>query len=810
MIILKFGGTSVSSIENFKRIQSILSKKKDNYIVVVSAFSKITTLLENIANQALNGKPDDLLEELRIRHFSIIKETLSFSHQTDALLTAQQKCNELEALCNGISLLKELSPRTKALLLSYGEQLSSSILYKYLITNNVEIEPIDSRKLLVANGDYLNAEVDFNATNQNIITSVATNKNYITGGFIASNSLGETVLLGRGGSDYSAAIYASALNADLLEIWSDVNGIHQANPKKVKNTAAIKNMSYEEAFELAYFGAKVLYPPSVIPVREKKIPIRLKNTFYPEQEGTLVNCSLPQQQNIVKGLSSLNNIAIITVSGVGLTRQKGRARQVFQVLEENGINSILITQSCSEQSIGIGIDQNDLTVAEKSLNYAFKQDIDKGIINKIKVTRDQCIIALVGDNMKSKVGLSGKVFSVIGENGINVTAIAQGASERNISIVIDEKEEKKALNVIHEKFFGHAVKKVHLFIAGIGNVGRALLEIIYLQQEKLIKEHRIKLIIVGVANSSHFLFNKKGMDIHDIDQINKTGVAYNSFSEFVQIAKDLNLRNSIFIDNTAAEVVSNSYSNFLKESMSVVTCNKIACSDNLAQYLALKKLTKEHNCYFKYETSVGAALPIIKTIQDLLVSGDEIHKIEAVISGSLNYIFNEYNEEKEFSDVVLQAQKEGYTEPNPLIDLSGLDVMRKILILSREAGRSKELTDISFQHFLPKDCVNAQGNESLFLQLKKNENHFKSLFEKANKKGCKLKVVATLNKEKLAVELREIPPHSPLYNLEGKDNVVSINTNRYDSEPLVIKGAGAGASVTASGVFADLMSIINQ
>ncbi|MCJ8290640.1 MAG: bifunctional aspartate kinase/homoserine dehydrogenase I [Crocinitomicaceae bacterium] len=809
MIVIKFGGTSISSRENIEQISSILDQKNENYVVVVSAFSGITNLLEHISEQAIKADVTLLIEEFRDKHFSIIKDLLSVSEQTELLLKAQQISNELEAICGGVGVLKELSSRTKARILSFGEQLSSVILHKHLSSQGKDIDHLDSRKLILATGDYLKGKVDFQQTSRNI--TALNRKNYIASGFIASNYQGETITLGRGGSDYSASIYASVLNASSLEIWSDVNGMHSANPKHVTNTKPIQKMSYEEAFELASFGVKVLYPISILPVMTKKIPVYLKNTFYPEQEGTLISDENFTRENKIQGVSSLNNISILTVSGLGLAKQKGRARKVFQTLEENDVNIILITQSCSEQSIGIGIDQNDLSIAEVALNDTFESEIEKGMMNAVKVVKDQCIIALVGDNMKHKVGLSGKVFGAIGENGINITAITQGASERNISLVIDQKEEVKALNVIHEQFFNETIKTVHLFIAGVGNVGNEFLKIIEAQHEKLMEEHKIRIKIVGLANSKCFLINERdGLGTHDLLELNKKGKSYDSFLEYSTVINELNLRNSVFIDNTASEMVSSGYASLLRQSVSVVTCNKIACSGEYENYIQLKKLATDYNCSFKYETSVGAALPIIKTIQDLTISGDVVNKIEAVISGSLNFIFNKYDAGKTFSDVVLQAKKEGYTEPDPLIDLSGLDVMRKILILSRESGYRKELSDINFEHFLPESCTQARSKKALFEQLEKNEPYFKSLFENAQQKGNRLKVIASMNMGEMIVGLQEVPPNSPFFNLEGKDNIITINTNRYDNEPLVIKGAGAGASVTASGVFADLMFIINR
>tara|TARA_Y100000782_G_C10187786_1_gene267876 strand:- start:6707 stop:9139 length:2433 start_codon:yes stop_codon:yes gene_type:complete len=810
MLVLKFGGTSVSSKHSLEHIRSILLQKNEPYFVVVSALSGVTNLLENMAHQALKNTFSPLLEEFRTLHLQLIAEMVDIPHQTELILEVQHQCNVLDEICHSIYTLQELSPKTQALMLSKGEELSAFILSRYLNLSGCQLQLLDSKALLVADGDYLKGEVDFQRSNANIQAAVKVG-NYIAGGFMAANENGEVVTLGRGGSDYSAAIYAGALQANALEIWSDIDGIHSADPSKVKNTKFIEKLSYEEAFELAYFGAKVVYPPSVIPVMKNRIPLYIKNTFHPEQKGTLVSAETIVQDDKIQGISSLSNIAMLTVSGIGLAKQKGKARKIFQTLEESDVNVILITQSSSEQSVGIAIDQDDLALAEQALNAVFAQDMESGLMNPLKVVKDQCIIAVVGDNMKNKVGLSGKVFSALGENGINILAIAQGASERNISIVIDQKEEVKALNVLHEKFFSNAVKNVHLFIAGIGNVGKAFLNVIEMQREHLLNDYHIHLKIVGVANSSRFMINEAdGLSLSDITNIQEKGIAYTAFPDFLATVKALNLRNALFIDNTASQEVSNHYAALLQQSISVVTCNKIACSSAYSQYALLQQLAKEHNCHFKYETAVGAALPIIKTIHDLLISGDRIDQIEAVISGSLNFIFNAYDGQRTFSEVVLQAKEEGYTEPDPLIDLSGLDVMRKILILSREAGYANELADIEFENFLPEDCSNAKSSDELFAQLTKHEAHFHALYQKAHKKGNKLKVLATMQGGKMKVALREIQSDSPFYNLDGKDNVVAINTNRYNPEPLVIKGAGAGASITASGVFADLMFITNR
>jgi len=809
MMVMKFGGTSVSTIQNLKQIQSIAAAKKEPFIMVVSALSGTTDALENIANASLKGIYKDDLASLKNKHFTLVYDLLKPTNQTDVIVFIQTQFNTLENICHSIHILEELSDKIKAKILSFGERMSSFIVHKFLIQEEINIELLDSRPLIKANHNYLNAEVDLDKT-EALISKNVIQKNYITGGFMASNSRNETVLLGRGGSDYTAALYANSLNASHLEIWSDVNGMQTANPKLVSKPMLIEKLSYKEAFELAYFGAKVLYPPSIRPVRDKNIPLYLKNTLNPNQSGTFISKNGSEIKNTIQGVSSLANISVLNITGVGLVQKKGFARRVFQAIEDAEVNVILITQSCSEQSICLGISNSDAKSAKKALYKAFKYELKVGLMNELEISNDFSIVAVVGDHMKNRVGLSGKVFKALGENGINITAIAQGSSERNISIVIDKKDERKAVHVLHEKFFQKAIKKVHLFIAGVGNVGSSFLEVIKKQHQHLLEEHQVDLKIIGVANSTKMLVDKEGLTFNKIDKLKALGKTYKSFNAFVNIAKDYNLRNTIFIDNTASDIVSKAYKSLLTHSISVVGCNKIACSSPYSNYKNLLKLAKEHNCFFKYETSVGAALPIIKTIQDLNLSGDKILKIQAVLSGSLNFIFNEYNATRPFSEVVLQAKKEGYTEPNPLIDLSGVDVMRKILILARESGYVKEMEDISFKGFLPDSCNDASDLDLFFAELLKNEAHFKTIYEHAQSKSCKLKVVATLENGNLSVALNEVTSDSSLYNLEGKDNVVALHTKRYINEPMIIKGAGAGAVVTASGVFSDLMYIVNR
>ena len=809
MIVLKFGGSSVGSAQNIQKVKDILNKQNEPFITVVSAASGTTDQLQVLAKLALEGNYMESMESLKTKHLNLLRELLILTNQPEVIIYTQKLFNQLENICNSIFTIQELSDKTLAHVLSFGERLSSSIIHKYLNQEGIDIDFLDSKQLIKADHGYLNAEVNFQET-EVLIKQAVNGNNYIAPGFIASNNRGEYVVLGRGGSDFSAAIYANAINAKSLELWSDVNGILNANPKIVQQANSIDQLSYKEACELAYFGAEVLYPPTIRPVMQKNIPVYLKNILQHEHKGTLISNASFNNQNKIKGVSSLPVISLVTVSGVGLAGTKGSARKVFQALEEAQINIILITQSCSEQSICLGINGADVQKAVDALSQYFKQEIEYNLINPIEMSNDHAIIAIVGDNMRHQVGLSGKLFGALGENGINVIAIAQGASERNISIVVNRKDEAKAVNVVHERFFQKAIKEVHLFIAGVGNVGSEFLQIVYKQQQLLYKDHQIELKIVGVANSKKMLLNTEGLTPGEIESLNKKGTLYQSFKKYIDTIIELNLRNTVFIDNTASEIVSNSYQSLLKNSISVVACNKIASSSAYENYRLLLQLAKEKNCHLQYETSVGAALPIIKTIRDLLLSGDKIHKIQAVLSGSLNFIFNHYNAKRPFADIVLQAKEDGFTEPDPQVDLSGLDVMRKILILAREAGYQKELNEVQFKGFLPKNCVNTDGTEQLFEALKKEELHFSRLYQKAHKNGNKLKVMAVLEHSELLVSLKEISPDSVFYNLGGKDNIVVLNTERYSHEPLIIKGAGAGAEVTASGVFSDLMYVINR
>ncbi|HQW69752.1 MAG TPA: bifunctional aspartate kinase/homoserine dehydrogenase I, partial [Flavobacterium sp.] len=715
----------------------------------------------------------------------------------------------LKTLLDGCFLLGELSNRTADIVAGFGELLSSQII-AVALKQKINAVFKDSRELIKTNSDFGKANVDAETTNHLIANYFKENKAQVVllPGFIASDEAGNTTTLGRGGSDYTAAIIANATHATALEIWTDVNGMFTANPKIVKQAQPIETISYQEAMELSHFGAKVLYPPTIQPVLDSNIPIWIKNTFEPDAFGTYISNENQAGNNPIKGISHIDKIALITLEGSGMIGVAGSSKRLFEVLSNHSINVIFITQASSEHSICIGILNQDAENAKKAIDKTFELEIAQSKIEPCIVEKDLCIVALVGENMKNHQGISGKMFSTLGKNNVNIRAIAQGASERNISVVINEKDVKKALNTLHERFFEDNTKQLNLFVMGIGNVGEKFIDQIH-QQKKFLKENlKINVRVIALANSRKMLFDEDGINLNDwkakVDNGEKASV-----NDFISKVKELNLRNSIFVDITANYDVAMIYEQFLRMNVGVVTCNKIACSSHYENYKKLKELSRKYNAPFLFETNVGAGLPIIDTLKNLVASGDKVNKIQAVLSGSLNFIFNNFSETYSFHDVVKQAGVEGYTEPDPKIDLSGVDVARKILILIRESGVSMEMEDIENNCFLPEECMNTTNNDDFFKSLLKNESHFNQLLAEAKEKDSRIKFVAQYDNGKASVGLQFIPKESPFYNLEGKDNIVQFFTERYVDQPLLIKGAGAGAAVTASGIFADVIRIGN-
>jgi len=630
---------------------------------------------------------------------------------------------------------------------------------------------------------------------------------YVVPGFIASDATGTTTTLGRGGSDYTAAIYGSVLNCKGIEIWTDVSGMMTADPRLVTNARVIPDISYQEAMELSHFGAKVIYPPTLQPVMNKAIPVWIKNTFAPADPGTLIEKVSTITGSSIRGISSIHRIALLSLEGSGMIGIPGFSKRLFEALSKQHINVILITQASSEHSICVGVDSSQASLSKLSIDEAFASEIQAGTVLPLIVEEELAIIALVGDNMKNHTGISGKLFGVLGRNGINVRAIAQGSSERNISAVISTKDVKKAVNVLHEDFFEATYKQLNLFITGTGNVGRRLLQQLAQQKSFLLEHLRLQVRVTGLANSRRMLVQEDGIDLTNWQaEMEKAEPMH--LASFFKIIHSKNLRNSVFVDVTANGEVALGYEHLLQKSISVVACNKIATSSPYNYYRRLKDLSKEFNAAYFFETNVGAGLPVIGTLNDLLRSGDKIRKIEAVLSGTLNFVFNHYDGKKKFTDVVKQAQEEGYTEPDPRLDLSGTDVMRKIMILAREAGNAIEMEDISNELFLPASCMTGSVSD-FYLAMAREELHFKKLYDAAAAEGKKLKFVASYENGKASVGLQHVGASHDFYHLYGKDNIVLFYTDRYSEQPLVIKGAGAGAEVTASGVFADIIRAAN-
>ncbi len=809
MQVLKFGGTSVANAENITKVVAIVKRsiQKDKTVLVVSALGGITDILLSAATLASEGNEayNEKLAIIEQRHLEAVKQLIPVAQQSQMLSLVKTACNEIEDICNGIFLLGELTARSIDRIGSYGEWLSSQIIAAKFKADGIDNVWKDARQLIVTNSNFSAAEVDFAATQEKVTTFFSSQSSslFVIPGFIAADKKGITTTLGRGGSDYTAAILASALHVNTLEIWTDVSGMMTADPRLTSNARIIPHISYQEAMELSHFGAKVIYPPTIQPVMSQGIPVWIKNTFAPEDEGTLIESVATKNGNIVRGISSINNIALISLEGSGMIGIPGFSKRLFEALSNEKINVILITQSSSEHSICVGIDSSLAEKAKHAVDGAFANEIALQKVDPLQIEAELSIVALVGENMKSHPGISGRMFSALGKNGINIRAIAQGSSEKNISAVISTKDVRKAINVLHEEFFETTYKQVNLFVVGTGNVGAKLLGQLKQQSAFLQEQMKLQVRVVGLSNSRKMLIDEEGIDLAKWKEKLDAAPAAD-LQKLIDGIITRNLRNSVFVDITANDKVAAVYDQLLKKSISVVACNKVAASSAFTNYKELKDLSREFNCQFLFETNVGAGLPVIATLNDLMRSGDRVHRIQAVLSGTLNFVFNNYDGTKKFAEVVKQAQDEGYTEPDPRLDLSGTDVMRKIMILAREAGENIEMDHIANNSFMPASCMKGSV-EDFYKEMAKEETHFKKLYEKAHAEGTKLKFVASFDNGRASVGLQHIDPKHDLYHLYGKDNVVLFYTDRYSEQPLVVKGAGAGAEVTASGVFADIM-----
>ncbi len=813
MKILKFGGTSVGSVEAIRKLLQIIEREQKNSgnpVVVLSAMSEVTNLLSAMADKAAQGGTfNDELKELEDRHFEVIKELMAVQKQNPVFTKLRILFNELEDLLQGVFVLRELTPKTRDLILSYGERCSTFMISKIAGQKSDDDIYVSAAELIKTDSSYGQARVNMDLTEMLIRDFYHKNQGklvFVTG-FIASNDEGKITTLGRGGSDYTAAIFGSALDADEIEIWTDVNGMMTADPRMVKKAFSLPELSYTEAMELSFFGAKVIYPPTMIPAFLKKIPIVIRNTFEPEFSGSVIRHNCENSGLAIKGISSINDISIINVEGSGMVGKAGFSGRLFSLLAHEQINVILITQSSSEHSITFAIHPTDAERAQHLIEQEFELELLAKKIEAPEFEQGLSVLAIVGENMKQTPGISGKLFHALGRNGINVRAIAQGSSEYNISVVISSEDLNKGLNAVHDAFFVELNKTLHVFCLGTGNIGTTLFRQL-LEHKDFLQEHNgIQIKVVGISNTRKMIFNEEGIALENWqDALQNTGDQAD-LSGFVQKMKAMNLPNCIFADNTASLKPIEYYKEIFSSNISIVTCNKIGNSSSFKQYKLFKDTARIHGVDYFYETNVGAGLPIVRTLKDLMVSGDRILSIEAILSGTISYIFNNYRGDVTFHDIVKQAQEKGYTEPDPRDDLRGTDFMRKMLILARDAGYELEAEDVQIESMLPQACLDAESVEDFYLALKAENSFFENLKKQAEDGRKVLRYIGKLENGIVKINLQMVDDTHPFYALSGSDNIISFTTDRYKERPMVVKGPGAGAEVTAAGVFADIVNV---
>ncbi len=809
MKVLKFGGSSVGSVEGLHNVKMIAEQCTEQIIVVVSAFGGITDQLINTAKLAAKGDITHLESYAKIveRHNNIIDNIVPKDKLLDVKSIINPLLEELGNIYRGVSLIHDLSDRTLDIIVSYGERLSSVII-SHIIEGAVHY---DSRNFIKTEKQF-DKHILNNELTQKLIHATFDNnqsKVILVPGFISSNENGDITNLGRGGSDYTAAILAATLNASILEIWTDVDGFMTADPRVINNTYVIAHLSFIEAMELCNFGAKVIYPPTIYPVYHKNIPIVIKNTFNPSAPGTLISEQKPSPEGkAIKGISSINDTCLITVSGLGMVGIIGINARIFNVLAKNGVSVFLVSQASSENNTSFAVKNADAELAVQVLSDEFAAELQSGELSEITSESNLATVAIVGENMKHSTGIAGKLFNTLGRNGINVIACAQGASETNISFVIDLKNLRKALNVIHDSFFLSETQVLNLFIVGIGTVGRHLLQQIRQQQENLLKNKALSLKVVGISNSRKCIFDRNGIDIDNyttlLEQAEISATPETIKDEIIK----MNIFNSVFVDCTASPDIAALYYDLLSHNVNVVAANKIAASSEYANYNKLKQIARKKDVKFLFETNVGAGLPIINTINNLINSGDKIIKIEAVVSGTLNYIFNVLSKDIPLSKAIQMAKDAGYSEPDPRVDLCGKDVIRKLVILARESGYQVEQNDVKANLFIPEKYFVGTADEFM-KNITELDDEFENQRVIAEENNEQFRFVAKLENGGLEVGLKKVKFTHPFYTLEGSNNVILLNTERYNEYPMVIKGYGAGAEVTAAGVFADIISIAN-
>jgi len=815
MKVLKFGGSSVAEPVRIRTIVDILKgyyTKGEKFTVVFSAFGGVTDELMEMGQLAAQGDEAYLerFEAFSQRHLEAVKELLRGEYQSAVMPELQRNHEVLKNLLYGVFLVREASKRTMDYVLSFGERNAAYIIAHLLRQSGINASYLDARRIIKTDKSFGAGSVDFPLTYQKIREHYAQNPDVqVVTGFVASSKGGLTTTLGRGGSDYTASLIAAGLDASVIEIWTDVDGVLTADPRRVRRAFTIPSMTYAEAMEMSHFGARVIYPPTLQPALLKKIPLYIKNTFNADFRGTLISDRPDPAAHAVKGISSIGNVALLTLSGSGLFGVPGIAGRLFSSLAAGGINIILITQGSSEHSISFAVQPSVANLARQRAEQEFEYEMSMNIVNPIKIEEDLSVVAIIGENMRYQPGISGRLFQALGKNGINAVAIAQGSSELNISVAINRSDEAKALNALHEAFFLSETKELHLFMVGVGLIGSTLIEQVK-EQAAFLKEKRgLELRVVGLANSRRMLFRNEGIDLGQWKEELEACEMKMDPAIFVGKMKEMNLSNTIFVDNTASEKVTAYYEDILDSSIPISTPNKIAISSGYVQYQRLKAIAARRGVQFLYETNVGAGLPVISTLNDLIISGDRILRIEGVVSGSLSYIFNNFRAGTLFSTVVKKAQELGYTEPDPRVDLNGLDVQRKLIILAREAGFPLEDSDVAIENILPEACQRADTVEAFFGELEKADETFEELRQSAEREGKALRMVASLDGGEASISLQQVDRSHPFFSLSGSDNMIVFTTERYKERPLVVRGPGAGAEVTAAGVFAEIITIGN-
>ncbi len=812
MKILKFGGTSVGSVASIQALIGILKAElpQGNPIVVLSAFSGVTNQLIDIAEKARQEQdytPD--LKSIEHRHFDVVRALLPAAAQNPVFSKLTIYFNQLEDILQSVAVLKELSPQTRDLILSFGERCSTFTISHIAKQYFKDVLAVDGAAYIKTDAEFGNARVNTRLTDLLIQDFYQYHKASLlfVSGFIASTEDDRITTLGRGGSDYTAALWGAALAAEEIQIWTDVDGMLTADPRIVEKAFSLKELSYTEAMELSYFGAKVIYPPTMTPAFLKKIPIVIKNTFNPAFAGTYIRPDVQPTELPIKGISSINEVTILNLSGSGMVGKAGFSGRLFSLLSREQVNVILITQSSSEHSITFAVKPDDALKALNMINKEFELELQTNKLEYPSLERNLSVIAIVGENMRHTAGMCARLFNALGRNGVNVRAIAQGSSEYNISVILSKDDLSKAVNAVHDAFFSELKKTLHVFCLGTGNIGKTLFQQLQRQMPFLAEHNDLEVKVMGISNSRRMHLGVEALDLANWSSVLGDDAEKADLGQFVKRMRAMNLPNCVFVDNTASEEPVQHYEQVLKSSISVVTCNKIGNSGDYSQYQAFKKAARTFGVDFYYETNVGAGLPIIKTLRDLMLSGDKISRIEAILSGTISYIFNNFKGDRKFHEVVREAQEKGFTEPDPRDDLNGKDFMRKMLILARDAGHEMESSDVRIENMLPASCMAAATVDEFYKELENNADYFEGLKAEAEAAGKVLRYIGKLENGVAEITLQTVDESHPFYMMSGSDNIISFTTNRYAQRPMVVKGPGAGSEVTAAGVFADIINV---